>query len=92
LLYGAHCSADPRKNIALVEALVSTHRSLPFDDSAAEKYGLIRRSLESKGMTIGANDYLIASIALAGNVTLVTHNSSEFSRVPGLVIEDWQTP
>ena len=43
-------------------------------------------------MTIGANDYLIASIALAGNLILVTNNTSEFARVPGLQIEDWQTP
>jgi tRNA(fMet)-specific endonuclease VapC len=41
-------------------------------------------------MTIGPNDLLIASIALANGLTVVTHNTSEFSRVPGLPLEDWQ--
>lgn len=92
LLHGARRSANPPSNIALVEALLIQHKSLPFDDAAAEKYGEIRASLESNGMTIGANDYLIASIALASNSILVTNNTSEFARVHGLTIEDWQTP
>lgn len=41
---------------------------------------------------IGANDLLIASITLANDLILVTHNVSEFSRVPGLKIEDWEAP
>lgn len=41
---------------------------------------------------IGPYDLLIAAIALANNLTLVTHNTNEFSRVPGLVIEDWEIP
>jgi tRNA(fMet)-specific endonuclease VapC len=92
LLHGANRSTNPSGNIALVEALLIPHKSLPFDDAAAEKYGQIRSALELKGMTIGANDYLIASIALAGNLILVTNNTSEFARVPGLRMEDWQTP
>jgi tRNA(fMet)-specific endonuclease VapC len=57
LLHGAQRSANPAGNIALVEALSIPHKSLPFDDAAAEKYGQIRSALELKGMTIGANDY-----------------------------------
>ena len=41
-------------------------------------------------MLIGPNDLLIASIALANGLTLVTHNTREFSRIPGLKLEDWQ--
>jgi tRNA(fMet)-specific endonuclease VapC len=92
LLHGARRSANPQSNISLVESLLLPHKSLPFDDAAAEKYGEIRATLESTGMTIGANDYLIASIALAAKIPLVTNNISEFWRVPGLSIEDWQTP
>ena len=66
--------------------------SLPFDDAAAEPYGRIRADLTARGQTIGGNDMLIAAIALANGCTLVTHNTAEFSRVPGLVIEDWQVP
>jgi len=64
--------------------------SLPFNDSAAEHYGRLRALLQRQGNLIGPNNLLIASIALANNVTLVTHNTAEFSRVTGLQIEDWQ--
>jgi tRNA(fMet)-specific endonuclease VapC len=64
-------------------------RSLPFDDASAEVYGRIRAQLGAQGNLIGPNDLLIASIALANNLTLVTHNTREFSRIPELRIEDW---
>ncbi len=64
--------------------------SLPFDDSAAEEYGRLRALLQKQGNLIGPNDLLIASIALANKVTLVTHNTQEFGRIPGLQMEDWQ--
>lgn len=65
-------------------------RSMPFDDEAARHYGEIRAMLETKGTLIGPNDLLIAATALAGDLTLVTHNTAEFSRVPGLRLEDWE--
>ena len=43
------------------------------------------------GTPIGANDLPIASITLAANLTLVTHNTREFGRIDGLQIEDWET-
>jgi len=64
--------------------------SLPFDDRAADAYGRIRAALASAGTPIGPNDLLIASIAEANGVMLVTHNTSEFSRVPGLSLDDWE--
>ena len=62
---------------------------LPFDADAAFDYGLIRQHLQSQGMVIGGNDMLIAAHAKSGNLTLVTHNTREFCRVPGLRLEDW---
>jgi len=64
--------------------------SLPFEDDAAEAYGRVRAYLEKRGEIIGPNDLLIASTALAHGVTLVTHNTKEFSRIPELRMEDWQ--
>jgi tRNA(fMet)-specific endonuclease VapC len=75
-----------------VEVLRGLFASLPFDDDAAKEYGKIRADLTTRGQLIGGNDILIASIAKAMNCTLVTHNVAEFSRVPGLRIEDWQIP
>ncbi len=65
--------------------------SLPFNDVAAEVFGRIRADVTARGVTLGPYDLQIAAIALAESVTLVTHNTGEFSRVPGLQIEDWQT-
>jgi tRNA(fMet)-specific endonuclease VapC len=73
-----------------VEQLRRQFVSLPFDDHAGEEAGRVRAYLAGLGTPIGPNDLLIAAIALANGLTLVTHNTSEFSRVPGLNIEDWQ--
>lgn len=94
LLYGAYHSgpAYQASNLALIAALRQQFASLPLDDSAAEQYGKVRAHLASLGTPIGPNDLLIAAIALANGLTLVTHNTIEFSRVPGLTLEDWQVP
>jgi len=92
LRYGALCSAKPAANLAAVDAMLAPYPSLAFDDYAADQYAAIRRHLESIGQTIGPLDVQIAAIALGHDCTLVTHNMAEFGRVPGLVVEDWQTP
>ncbi len=63
---------------------------LPFDSLAARVYGALRAHLERSGTMIGPNDLMIASIAFARGLTLVSHNVAEFARVPGLVVEDWE--
>jgi tRNA(fMet)-specific endonuclease VapC len=75
--------------MALIAGLRAQFLTIPFDDAAAEEYGKLRAYL-SAGDVIGPNDLMIAAIALAHSVTLVTHNTSEFSRAPGLMLEDWQ--
>jgi len=94
LLFGVERS-DPahRANTGVrVEQLRQQFISLPFDDTAAEEYGRIRADLTGRGLVIGGNDLMIAAIVLTNGCTLVTHNTAEFSRVAGLVIEDWQVP
>jgi len=92
LWYGAVRSgpAHQAANFALIVRLRQQFVSIPFDDRAAEQYGRIRAHLAGQGTLIGPNDLMIAAIALANGLTLVTHNTAEFSRVPGLVLEDWQ--
>jgi tRNA(fMet)-specific endonuclease VapC len=90
LFYGAMKSANPEKNLAKQQQFASPFVSLPFDDKAAETYSQIRAKLEKLGTPIGPNDLLIAAIALANDVTLVTHNTREFGRVEGLKLEDWE--
>ena len=74
-----------------LEVFFPRFKSMPFDDVAAHSYGLIRAALEIAGHSIGPNDTLIAAIALANGLTVVTHQHREFRRVPGLLVEDWET-
>ena len=92
LIYGAERSQPVHQanNRMRVQQLRNQFVSLPLDDSAAEEYGKVRAHLAAQGMQIGPNDLMIAAIALANRLTLVSHNTSEFSRVPGLLLEDWQ--
>lgn len=92
LWYGCARSAKPAANRAALKALIAPFSSLPYDNAAADHFVTIRCHLEALGQPIGPYDLQIAAIALANVCTLVTHNTSEFNRVPGLVIEDWQVP
>ena len=91
LFYGAQRSQNPDRTLAGQKQFLSLFISLPFDDAAADHYGRIRADLTAKGTPIGANDLLIAAIVLANGLTLVTHNTREFGRVPGLNLEDWES-
>jgi tRNA(fMet)-specific endonuclease VapC len=90
LWYGACKSARVAANQAVLRDFFTQLRSLPFDDKAVTHYGEIRAALAKAGTPIGPNDLLIAAVAKAYDVTLVTHNVGEFSRVHGLLLEDWQ--
>jgi tRNA(fMet)-specific endonuclease VapC len=89
LFYGAFKSRRATKNMALIDAL--QFAVLEFDKEDARRAGEVRAFLVAKGTPIGAYDVLIAGQALARNMILVTHNTREFTRVPGLRIEDWQS-
>jgi len=90
LLYGARRSARVAENLRLLTGFFAPLVSLPFDDACAEEYGALRATLAAAGRPIGPNDLLIAATALAHDLTLVTHNLREFSRIAGLKIEDWE--
>jgi tRNA(fMet)-specific endonuclease VapC len=72
-----------------VTGILRTFSVLPFDEAAAAHYAELRATLERAGTPIGANDLFIAAHALAMELTLVTGNVGEFSRVPGLRLENW---
>lgn len=90
LLFGAWRSTQRESNLQLLQQLFLPLLSFDFDDKAAEYYAQIRADLTTQGALIGANDLVIAAIARANDVILVTHNRNEFSRVKGLQIEDWE--
>ena len=90
LYHGARRSSRVAENLSLLGRFFQPFISLPFDDRCAEHYGQIRTGLEREGRLIGSNDLMIAATARAHGLTLVTHNSAEFVRVPGLPLEDWE--
>ena len=89
LEYGVSKSSNKEKNALALLTVLSGIKVLPLGESAGKVYGSIRASLEKDGNVIGPNDMLIAAHALAEGLTLVTNNTREFRRVPGLNIEDW---
>ena len=72
-----------------IEQLLGTLNVLPLDPPADEHYADIRAALEQLGTPIGSHDLFIVAHARSRGLTLVTHNSREFTRVPDLNVEDW---
>lgn len=91
LYFGAYKSQRREHNLGLLERLRCEFRSIPFEVGAAIRFGEIRAHLQRLGQPIGPYDLQIAAIALVNNLTLVTHNTAEFARIPGLQLADWET-
>lgn len=89
LIYGAERSAQPEKNLDVVEGLAARLEVLPFAANDAVHFGQLRAELMSNGQPIGPYDMMIAGHARAQGLILVTNNLKEFSRVPGLRVENW---
>ena len=89
LEYGISKSDYREKNKAALIDFVSGFDILPFDDTDAEVFGLIRADLEKRGKIIGPYDMEIAAQAIARDLILVTNNTSEFERITKLKIENW---
>jgi tRNA(fMet)-specific endonuclease VapC len=88
LAFGVAKSGSARNRQAL-EMFLAPLTILPFDESAAWAYGDLRAVLERCGTPIGSLDTMIAAHALSQQALLVTHNTREFAKVPGLQLDDW---
>jgi tRNA(fMet)-specific endonuclease VapC len=89
LLYGVELSAKPDLSRAAFDDFVKQVTVLDWSRSAACHYADIRANLKKRGELIGGNDMLIAAHARSLEATVVTNNVRDFSRVPGLVVENW---
>jgi tRNA(fMet)-specific endonuclease VapC len=89
LWFGAARSKRPQRSRAEQDLALAPFRVLDFDAAAADRYAATRAHLADLGRPIGDRDLMIAAIALANRLTVVTSNVSEFSRVRGLGVEDW---
>ncbi len=89
--YGTLRSRLPARRRREIEAGLEQMQQVPFDSAAAKAAASIRVELERQGAMIGPLDILIAGTALSRAAALVTHNVTEFSRVPGLRVVDWKS-
>lgn len=90
LLYGVRKSVQPKRNAERLACFLKGFPCFPFDEAASDAYADIRLKLENVGRPVGPNDLFIAATALANGLILVTHNTKEFGRVEGLLLEDWE--
>ena len=88
LRFGAAKRNSPKLS-AQVDAILAAMEIYPFEPPADREYAKLRLHLEQVGTPIGPNDMLIAAHALSSESTLVSANTGEFSRVPGLAVENW---
>ena len=89
LWFGAGKSQARERALNTLEQLVRMIQPSALPMAAAQHYGQIRATLQQQGQTIGNNDLWLAAHALAEDWTLVTNNTREFARVPGLRVENW---
>jgi tRNA(fMet)-specific endonuclease VapC len=91
LYYGALGANRPELEVAKVRDFLVPFECVPFARHAAQLAADLRVELERLGQMIGPLDLQIAATAIIRKATLVTHNVKEFSRVPHLKWEDWET-
>ncbi len=90
LWYGAEKHSNASAKRAAWDRVVEPYEVLAFDRAAAEHHARLRYAL--RHAPIGERDLLIAAIAIAKGLIVVTQNTGEFGRVPDLVVEDWTKP
>lgn len=89
LIYGAEKSSNPVKNMEVIEGMIARLDVLPFNTQDSAHFGQLRAELAAIGKPIGPYDTMIAGHARSEGLILVTNNLKEFSRVPGLRVENW---
>lgn len=89
LYHGAEKSSRVAQNLEVIDEFASLLEVLPYTAKASQHYGSIRSVLEKAGQPIGVNDLHIAAHARSEGLVVVTNNTAEFVRVPGLMVENW---
>lgn len=80
---------SPNVNELVIDQFINHLRVEPFDSLASDVYGELRAELEIRGQVIGSEDLLIAAHAISRDCVLVTNNTKEFKRLPGIRLENW---
>ncbi len=89
LLYGVQLSSKKKANQAAVDLFAQHVEILEWNTEAAKHYAEIRADLKKKGQQLGSNDLMIAAHARSMGAVIVTNNVKDFSKVKGLMVENW---
>ena len=89
LYAGAYRHPDPPRLLRLIADLLREVRVLDFDTACAEAFGKLQAALLQQGLAVSTADLMIAAVAQVHDLTLVTHNTGDFERIPDLRLTDW---
>ena len=89
LEYGAAKSRWGERTRQIFQAFLANYEIIPFDEMDAIYFGKLRAELASRSTPIGVYDAMIGAQGVARKLVVVTHNTKEFCRIPGLRVEDW---
>jgi tRNA(fMet)-specific endonuclease VapC len=93
LFVWAYNRPDPMKILKAIDVLLFQEvRMLEYDRDCANEFGRVRIQLRGSGIEVPSVDLLIASVALVYDLTLVTHNTADFGKIPDLRLDDWLEP
>jgi tRNA(fMet)-specific endonuclease VapC len=92
LLAWAYRRPNPDPLLRLIGELRADIQVLLYDEACADRFGRLRGALIRQGTAVNTVDLMIASVALAHDLTLVTHNTADFQRIPGIRLVDWLVP
>jgi len=92
LYAGAYHGSQPAPLLQKIADLLDDVAVLDFDHACAERFGKERGGLLQQGISVPTADLMIAAVALVHNLTLVTHNTADFQKIPGLRLDDWLIP
>jgi tRNA(fMet)-specific endonuclease VapC len=92
LYAGAYKHSQSHRLLSLIGDLIQEVRVLSFDSACAERFGQVRGTLLQQGISVPTADLMIASVALVHDLTLVTHNTTDYQYVAGLRMDDWLKP
>ena len=89
LEYGAAKSRWGDRTREVMRSFLANYTIIPFDEKDAVHFGRFRAALAAAGTPIGAYDVMLAAQAFSRKLIVITHNTKEFGRIPGLAVEDW---
>lgn len=89
LLTWARRAKAPASRLQGVRDLLAAAAIHEVDLAVAERFGEVRATLLDQGITVGEMDLLNGSVALVHNLTMATHNTKDYAKIPGLTLDDW---